>query len=136
MKTEAVLRVFAGLGAAAFVGFAGLQFNDPDPVGWVAIYGCAAVACAFVAAGRGPWWVPAAVAVAAFLWALLLVPEVLGHLALADLTREMNTQMPEIEVGREIGGLLITTAWCGVTSWGRSRLPRSGRTERPAAGSL
>ena len=75
-----------------------LQYNDPDPVQWMAIYGAAALVCLLALRGRLPRWLPALVGLAALVWAAALAPRVVGQVAPGELFREM-------------GGLLIVAIW-------------------------
>lgn len=104
------LRVAAALMAIFFVYAAVVQLNDPDPVRWIAIYvaalGCS-VGCAFA------WRVRAlsvATAVAGAAWA------VGWWTILAKLPQFGKIPWIEIEEARELGGLLIVTAWTALVA--------------------
>jgi hypothetical protein len=89
-----------------------LQLNDPDPARWFAMYAaCAAVALAS-ALGRGRAPMAGAVGAIALLWAAAIVPELLGRWTPADLGANMSSARPEVEYGRELGGLSIVAAYC------------------------
>ena len=88
-----------------------LQYNDPDPVQWMAIYGAAALACLLALRGRLPRWLPALVGLAALVWAAALAPRVVGQVAPGELFREMGMATLAIEEAREMGGLLIVAIW-------------------------
>jgi hypothetical protein len=100
--------VFAGL---AFVA-AYLQLNDPDPERWFALYAGAGVVGVLFAAGRPPALPALGMAVTALAWALAIVPELWGRWQPSDLGAKMVTERPEIEFGRELGGLLIVASYC------------------------
>lgn len=87
------------------------QYNDPDPLGWMAIYGAAAVACLLLLGGRLPRWLPAFVGLVALIWAATLAPGVVGRVAPGDLFREVTMASPAIEEAREMIGLLIVASW-------------------------
>jgi len=96
--------------AACFLLAAALQYNDPDPYVWVAVYG---------AAGLVTWLqrrqprrrIPALlVGSLAAIWALSLLPEAQG-VGLFDLPRPMHTKGGAVEAGREIGGLSVVAIW-------------------------
>jgi hypothetical protein len=93
--------------ALMFALSAAVQYNDPDPVQWIAIYAVAAVVC--VAALRQPVRAafPAAIAIVALVWALSLAPIALGQSA-AEI---FQLRSGAGEEGREMYGLLIVTAW-------------------------
>ena len=69
-----VFGVINGAVAAVFLLSAALQFNDPDPGGWIAIYVAAAAACLVAPRARLGWWLAVAVAVVALPWAVALSP--------------------------------------------------------------
>jgi hypothetical protein len=89
----------------------GLQYNDPDPLRWMLIYGAAA-AVSFLAP-----WRPIAkrfaliVFVVASAWILWLSPEIVGVISFSDLFLKMNEKGGAVEAGREAGGLAIIAAW-------------------------
>ena len=69
----AVFRLLNGLMAVLFAVAVVVQFNDPDPLRWMAVYG-AALAVSTLAAARGsvPVVLPAAVGGIALAWGLFL----------------------------------------------------------------
>jgi hypothetical protein len=89
----------------------GLQYNDPDPIRWMLIYGAAAVCAAFLPRRR--WAIPASfvVAAAALIWVVVLTPEIWGRVGFTDLWRKMSEKGGAVEVEREIGGLVIVVGW-------------------------
>ena len=97
--------------AALFAVSAALQYNDPDPLPWIAIYAAAAVACVLWGLRRTVWPLAAAVTLIALGWAAALLPDVLGHIGLGDLFLRMDEKGGRVEIGREIGGLTIVVAW-------------------------
>lgn len=89
-----------------FLLFAAFQYNDPDPVVWVPIYGFAAVACFMAYAGMGKLWFYGLMAVlytvaAVYQWP----PRFEGFLFTEVGMRSLN-----IELAREAGGLAICAA--------------------------
>jgi hypothetical protein len=88
-----------------------LQYNDPDPARWMAIYGAAALTCLLALRGRLPRWLPALVGLAALVWAATLAPRVVGQVAPGDLFREMGMATLAVEEAREMGGLLVVAVW-------------------------
>jgi hypothetical protein len=114
--------------ALLFVISAGLQYNDPDPVRWAALYGAAAVATVLALhTGRG-WLAAGAVGVVAAVWGGWLWHEVIGHVLFSDFWRKMSEKGGKVEVMREAGGLTIMCTWLSVSSlvgWQRSRRPRA-----------
>jgi hypothetical protein len=108
-----------GLGAA-------VQYNDPDPLRWMAIYLAAAVICGLAAAGRIRWPAPAVVALVALAWAATLAPGVIGAVQPEELVSAWEMKDARVEEGREMYGLLIIAAWMSViavTGLRRARRP-------------
>ncbi len=116
----------AGLFAISAV----IQSNDPDPIQWIAIYGLAAAIC--LLRGRVSRkilrrlaWVCVAIVVA---WIALLLPDAISVMQMSDLLQPMNPDRPEIEVGREVGGLAIVLVWMIVIALrARPKKPVGGR---------
>jgi len=97
--------------ALVFLASVFVQFNDPDPWGWVMIYGLAALVC--LSGIRGPvrWPAAAVVGLASLAWAISLAPDVVGKVGFGELFDSMKMKDIRVERGREMGGLLIITAW-------------------------
>lgn len=110
--------------AVLFLASAALQWNDPDPARWVAVYLAAAAACLLSGRTRLAGAVAGLTGGAAILWASLLYPEVWGVVAPADLFESMQAKDGRVEVAREAGGLTIVAAWMVVL------LVLSSRAER------
>lgn len=88
-----------------------LQYNDPEPLRWMLIYGAAA-GVSFLT----PWWpiakkIALLVVVVALAWILWLSPEIVGVISFSDLFLKMNAKGGAVEAGREAGGLAIVVAW-------------------------
>ena len=98
------------LAAPAYVACAAVQFNDPDPEGWIAVYVAAAAACVLEALGQPRPLLPAGLGIVAGLWALWLGVSVDPD----ALARGFGD-----EVLREIGGLLLVVG--GMTGVVRTR---------------
>lgn len=102
--------------AVLFAVSAALQYNDPDPLGWVAIYAAAAVACVQAGRHRRDWIVPALVLVATLVWLVTLAPDVLDQVAPGDLVKSMDDKGGSAELAREAGGLAIVAAWMALVT--------------------
>lgn len=107
--------VWLGTNAVMLLGFALcvlLQVNDPDPIRWMVLYGCAAVACGLELAGRGRRALPVLAAVAAVAWAAALAPAAFTHdVRVGDLFADMRMKSAGVEEAREMLGLLIVAGW-------------------------
>lgn len=103
--------IMAGLFAFA----AALQFNDPDPIQWIAIYTAAAVlSVAMAARRRVPRALTVVVAVVAIAWAAFIA---LGGPASSEYRRMFDAwemKSPSVEEAREASGLVIVAAWMTV----------------------
>jgi Transmembrane family 220, helix len=97
--------------AALYLVSVALQYNDPDPLRWMAIYGAAALASLCLPTQR--WAAPLALAVAAvaLVWAALLLPDIVGVVSFTDLWRKMSEKGGAVEIEREVGGLIIVVGW-------------------------
>jgi hypothetical protein len=107
---EISMRVLNYVFAAVFFVMAGLQFNDPDPVYWMAVYGGTGLIALSKALGRfSEFW--AALTIGAVVAGLIYAtPGVLNFIdfgTVEELTGEMTASKPYIESTREFGGLLI-----------------------------
>ncbi len=95
--------------AALFVVSVAVQWNDPDPAYWMAIYGVAALLAARAARGQLPL-LPNAAAFALFaVLAARALPDLLGGREAAFTRWHMLDTRDE--VAREAGGLLICALW-------------------------
>jgi hypothetical protein len=120
MRAFRIVTILMGL---LFLLAVAVQFNDPDPLQWMAIYGAAAVACALAVRGRLPGWLPVLVGAIAIAWAGTLLPNVWGRVRFTDLFREIGMDSASIEEGRETVGLLIVAAYMFVVYFASSSRP-------------
>lgn len=88
-----------------------VQYNDPDPILWMVIYGIATVICLLAALGRLNWGIPAVMALATLGGALFLAPRVIGKVAFWEIFESMQMKTIAVEYAREMGGLLIIAVW-------------------------
>ncbi len=105
-----------------FVFSVAVQYNDPDPIRWMTIYGLAALCCIWSFLGRLAWYFPAAVGVVALLWASLLAPSVIGQTSFSEMFGSIGMINLAVEEAREMMGLLIVAFWMAVlaVTWYRS----------------
>lgn len=120
-----LVRIAAGLVGAVFVAAGALQYNNPDPLAWGAIF-LAAAGVSFAVAGgwRVPGWAPAVIGIAAVVWAGRLLPRVVGHVPVTELIQERAARTPLIAEGRGALGLVAIAAWMAVLAFAVSRRPR------------
>lgn len=88
-----------------------VQFNDPDSLIWISIYGVAAAACALELSGRGGVGLPGATAVFAFAWAMQLAERAFGEVPFSAMFGDWEMQDVRIEEAREMYGLAIVAVW-------------------------
>ena len=112
-----------------FLFAASVQFNDPDPVRWIAVYTLAAVACLLSVLRRLHWAFPALLVLIAVAWAATLSPHVLGRIPFGDMFSAWEMKNVGIEESREMYGLLIVALYMLVLAI------RARRTARPAVAS-
>jgi hypothetical protein len=115
-----------GLMALLFLVAVAVQHNDPDPVVWMTIYGIAFACCVQSMRNKIQWQVPAVMAGICLLWAAWLAPECIGKTTWSEMTSSwsMHGANPAMEIGREVGGLLIEAGWMTVLAvMHRSRTP-------------
>jgi hypothetical protein len=108
---------------------AAVQYNDPDPLGWVLVYLAASIASFVRAMGRLPRAVPAVVGVCALVWAGTLAREVLGRGEFTSMFGAWEMANAGVEEAREFWGLIIIAGWMAVlTAFPRGSPVRRYRT--------
>lgn len=107
-----MFRALNGVMAALFVLSALVQFNDPDPVPWIAVYSAAALLSALVAFGRRVY-LPGSIAlgIVALVWAITLALQAEGVPTLEELFEFQTMKTSVVEVARETLGLVIVGGW-------------------------
>ncbi len=98
--------------AAVFALAVAVQWNDPDPLGWMLIYGAAASVSVCAAAGVSLPRITLALAIAYAIAALYLLPAILS----SDLGAYTSFKMrsTDDEVARECVGLILCAVWMAV----------------------
>ena len=93
-----------------------VQYNDPDPIRWMAIYGSSGLLAAWatVQPAGYPWWIPAVIGLLALAWGLVVGSGIVGQVAFSDLFRTWHMEDEKIEEARESVGLLIVAFWMTV----------------------
>ena len=112
--------------AALFGLAAAVQWNDPDPARWMAVYAAACVSSLMASRGRPPHpAVTVTLAGIAIAWAVAIGVRVGG-----DSYRHMfdawEMKTPAIEAAREATGLVIVTGWMLFVAATSQRLRRRG----------
>ena len=107
------VRILRALNIAMTIIFllcAAVQYNDPDPVRWMTIYGVAAAACVLALRARLSAFAAALIAAVALTWAAVLARGVVGRISLAEILTLSNVALLA-EEGRETLGLLMVGLW-------------------------
>lgn len=106
------MKIFNLLLAVAFIVFAFVQINDPDPVIWILIYGAMAVTCVLAAFGHYYYIVLGGLLIIFVAYSFVFFPGVLEWLRSPDRSMLFDDiakmQYPYIEESREFLGLLIS----------------------------
>ncbi len=95
--------------ALLFFLFAVVQYNDPDPLGWMLLYAYVSGVCAFAAFGRRNRLVLLAGIGVTLVWAIFLVPAFIAWLRMGmpTIAGSMKAEAPHIELMREFSGLFL-----------------------------
>jgi hypothetical protein len=108
------------MGVLFFAG-AAVQYNDPDPLGWVAIYLAAAACCVAFRRHRLAGLAASMTAAAAIAWSVRIYTEMPRWVAPAQMFEPMESYGGAVEMAREATGLAIIAAWMLVLAWRRER---------------
>lgn len=105
--------------AIVFALFALVQYNDPDPIRWILLYGGVAVHFIMAATGklyRAAVWLWLA---AAIVWAATLFPDFLNWIRMGEpsIVGSMKAEQPWIELTREFLGLVVAALGCIFLLW-------------------
>jgi hypothetical protein len=113
-------RLLAIFFALLFLFGALVQYNDPDPWRWIAIYLAASCACALAAIGRLPWLFAASLALTSLAWAVSLAPRAFPKVRFLEMFSAWEMANERVEEGREMHGLLVicvAMSTLAVTCW-------------------
>lgn len=108
--------VFLALLALYFLFAAAVQYNDPDPLHWMALYGLSAASCFLVLFGKHwPWlfWLMLGMSLSEILIALDGFFQWLSLGAQNLISSPMSQDRPWIEQSREFLGALISAVVAG-----------------------
>lgn len=121
------LRLASAVMALLFVTCVVLQYNDPDPLPWMTVYGAAAILSVVHARRRrvAPAF-PLGVAAVALAWGVWIAAEIDGSFEWFRLGQSMQAGTPQIEQSRESLGLFVIAAWMLVVAAAARREPAPG----------
>ncbi len=113
----ALLRIANVAMGLLFLMGAAVQWNDPDPLGWILIYSGAALACAVFRRVSWARWVASATAVAGIAWGARIGSEMPRWVAPSQMFEPMERYGGAVEMAREFWGLSIIVLWMNVLIW-------------------
>lgn len=111
------LRIFNALFLIAFVLSAAVQYNDPDSVRWIVIYGLAAGMCLAQQWRLLHRLLPALMLIGSLVWIAYLLPNIVGQVSWDDIIESVSMKTKAVEEAREIGGLALIAMWSGILVW-------------------
>lgn len=112
---------------AMFAASVAVQINDPDPLGWMAIYGAATIVAGREVRRRNRPLFPALVALVALVWAATIAPRVIGKIPFGSMFGAFEMKDLGVEESREMYGLLLVAVWMAavaLAAW-RRKSPRA-----------
>lgn len=118
-----ILRFANYLMIAVFLLAAIAQYNDPDPLQWILIYGLASLACIFFALKKLHWIIASTVVFISGIWALLKIPYLTAS-GFRHMFDELTMMQTGVEAAREFLGLFIIFAWVlilAISSYNKKR---------------
>lgn len=104
---------------------AAVQYNDPDPARWMAIYGLAALAAFLAFTRRLHAFLPLAIGAIALVWAMMILPGVSGKVLPGEIFASVEMKSEPVEEMREGLGLLIIAGWMGILALRAHRARRA-----------
>jgi hypothetical protein len=123
-----VIKTISWILALLFLAFAFFQFNDPDPVYWILLYGFAAVVSVAATAGYyhriALWFAFTAYTAGAV---LVLPTKLQDWLQAEEQSATLEMTMPFVEEGREAVGLLVCALAMVFHLYGRKVWERAGK---------
>jgi hypothetical protein len=98
-----------------------LQYNDPDPLRWMLIYGAGTVITVLLPIHRDAAKLGALAGAAALVWTVMLLIPIWEKVSPSDAFLKMSEKGGAVEELREAGGLAIEGVWLVLASWFRLR---------------
>lgn len=123
------MKVFQVTLALLFFVFAAVQYNDPDPLGWILIYAYVGVILILGALDRPRKYMTLAGLAAALIWMATLVPDFIHwiRMGMPTIVATMKAEAPHIELTREFLGLLVCVIALG---WQWMRVRKQGLSSK------
>lgn len=123
------LRIAHGIMAALFALSVTLQFNDPGPAAWIALYGACAIAAGSAAAGRPLRRFALAVLVVCALWELHYLSLGAWRVPITSLADEWTMKNETVIIGREFWALIWLGSWMALVWRSKISLAQSTQPE-------
>lgn len=108
---KSFVKIFGWVFGLLCIVSAGLQYNDPDPLLWMVIYGVTALVSFAVALNKLPYSVPLVLGILLTVGAIYTFPETYEGFEIG------KGDIKNIEEGREAGGLLILSLTMFFFAW-------------------
>ena len=131
MTSKFYFPLFNYLLLAMFVFSMVVQYNDPDPLTWMTVYGLAAVACVIAFKRPAHWLLPGARLLGSVFWAGTSVPRGWHKVRFGEMFEAWEMKDLRVEEARELGGLLIVAAWMLVLFCRAGRVWLTRRAQTP-----
>lgn len=109
-----VFAIFNSIFVFIFLLSALVQYNDPDPVKWIAIYLSGVVMCILNLIHRQRVWLPPTLLLISLVWIAFLLPGVFSQGSLSEIADSPFMKVRPIEEAREAGGLLLVALWAAI----------------------
>ncbi|TVR14400.1 MAG: hypothetical protein EA391_12810 [Balneolaceae bacterium] len=93
-----------------FMFSAAVQYNDPEPIRWMAIYLAASVSCLLYVLQKFSWKFAAITAGIAIIWAVTIIPDLTAH-GFRNMFSDVSMMQQGTEEAREFLGLLLVAGW-------------------------
>ncbi|MCF3649854.1 transmembrane 220 family protein [Synoicihabitans lomoniglobus] len=106
-----VIRIAHGIMAVLFLLSAGVQYNDPAPAPWIALYLAAATATGLAARGKPVRWLGWALIAVCAVWEIHYLRLGAWHTPFTALTQEWHMTDETIVDGREFYALIWVSVW-------------------------
>ena len=126
------MRVLAAVMGVLLMLAAAVQYDDPDPIRWMAAYGLGGIASGLASVKRCPEWLVALAFAVLAVWGLAIIPAILQFRT--ESVTEMSRGTVVDEEAREALGLFIGAAWCGALWYWLRRERRTPTSGRDSAG--
>jgi len=106
-----IWRILNALMGALFLFAVALQYNDDDPLRWMALYAVAALPCILVVVQRHSVVMSAVIAVISLVWAAVFAVQGAWSVHPSEMFAEWEMKSEQVRQTREMFGLLVVFTW-------------------------